>query len=58
MTKIAITFDDGTTHAVELSRHATELTRFSFNPSGLPAVHVIKALSSALVTVIEEQTLS
>ena len=56
MTKVTITFEDGTTHDVELSDTAINAVRFKFNPSGLATVNIIKALAAAFLTECEEQT--
>ncbi len=39
---------------ITLSASAEEAIRFAFNPSGLPDVHVLKALAGAFITKCEE----
>ena len=55
MTSVTITFDDGSTHTIQLSDQAKDTIRYAFNPSALPAVHTLKALSGAFITEIEAQ---
>lgn len=56
MTKVMITFEDGTTHDIMLSDTAINAVRFKFNPSGLATVNILKALAAAFLTECEEQT--
>lgn len=57
-TTILIQFDDGSQHQVVLSDEAKEAIRFSFNPSGLPGVNRLKALSGAFITLCNELSLA
>ncbi len=56
MAKVVIHFDDGSTCSVQLSDTAQEDIRFNFNPSGLPEVHVLKALAAAFISAYESYT--
>ena len=54
MTKVTITFDDGSTKEVVLSDAAKEAIRFSFNPSDLATVNTVNALSGAFLSYCDE----
>ena len=47
---IAITMPDGSVVQVGTSNDAQEAIRFTFNPSGLPRVAILKALAAAFLT--------
>ena len=54
MTKVTITWEDGTTKDIELSDTAKEAIRFSFNPSGARGVNSLKSLAGAFLSACED----
>jgi hypothetical protein len=54
MAQVTISFDDGSSYTISLADEAKEAIRYSFNPSGLASVNVLKALAASYLSAIKE----